>query len=394
MSTTSVNHADFQQKIQDIYNIHGKKQAIAKACGIVGAIVFWLFSFLVTYGALRYFDAQYLAEEQVFAEFTVLNDLCKPLMSAFQFGAQPWYIVLSICLAAIILVPFIINVLTAIIVSACYKKNMPAVPQDHPIGTLNALTGIAKDTTVSIKNSLEDRRLLITLLYLIPLGGLLVYGLFFAQPTADEMVMFAASLALCCSALYWVYRIPLNIFCALSKLLWKYDTKPADALISQLNSELSAAKKIEKEKAERKAAEEADALRKEGDELYKQATAGEEYDEALIKKAADMGSADACLYYGRQLMGQWGSGLLTREEKSACVKRAAKYLEFPAKKDTEAKFLWILARSQYENNTKSEWKAMLSDVRSIKASGELREEYEETCDILLKSLVGIIDRKL
>ena len=59
--------------------------------------------------------------------------------------------------------------------------------------------------------------------------------------------------------------------------------------------------------------------------------------------------------------------------------------------ETECTFLWLYSRLQYESNNKENWKLMLNDFRSIQKSGKLPEEYTETLEVAIKTVVNVID---
>lgn len=212
----------------------------------------------------------------------------------------------------------------------------------------------------------------------------------------------AVGFALVATALFWIYRLPLLAVEVLSGSLWAGGTKQASDVVKKMKGDLITEerlqreeKKQQKEAQERKIAaqkkQEAAAKRKAADAVYAQAIACEEYNEELIEKAANMGSPDACLHHGKKLVQKWSTEHLTKAEKTDLIKLAAAFLATSAPHSTEAEFLWIFARTQYESNSKEKWASMLQCVRKIKASGKLPEEYAETCELLLEALVEVID---
>lgn len=129
---------------------------------------------------------------------------------------------------------------------------------------------------------------------------------------------------------------------------------------------------------------------KEAAEIYAQAMAEETPDEKLISKAADMGDPNACLQVGKKLVADWSSGMYTSKEKEGILKRAVRYLE-NATGIVEGEFLWLFARANCEGHSASEWRKILSAMRSIYHGGNLPEEYEETCQATIQVLVETVD---
>lgn len=96
---------------------------------------------------------------------------------------------------------------------------------------------------------------------------------------------------------------------------------------------------------ERKKKEAEERNRKEGDELYRQATAKDNVDEGLIQRAADLGCRPACLYIGRWMMEEWRRpGVYTKKEEADIAEKAKRYFHIAFSKEdsmeaqTEARF--------------------------------------------------------
>ncbi len=138
----------------------------------------------------------------------------------------------------------------------------------------------------------------------------------------------------------------------------------------------------------------------EGQKMYEEAIASDPVNEELMKQAAKLGSVSACYYLGKNLLSEWLSDMYTTEEKERLAEDASKYFDVArqiatlAKLDikTECYFLWLFSRLQYESNTKSQWQEMLSGFREIQKSSELPEEYKETLEIAIKSVINNINR--
>ena len=137
-----------------------------------------------------------------------------------------------------------------------------------------------------------------------------------------------------------------------------------------------------------------------GEKMYEEAIATEPVNQELIKDAAKLGSVSACYYLGKSLLSEWASDMYTSEEKEKLAEDAAKYFDVTRQlaafgnldNKTECEFLWLFSRLQYESNGKTEWQEMLNAFRNIQKSGDLSEEYSETLELAIKTVVSIIDR--
>lgn len=137
-----------------------------------------------------------------------------------------------------------------------------------------------------------------------------------------------------------------------------------------------------------------------GEELFNEAISSDNPDENVIKNAAKLGSISACYYLGKKLLSDSLSDMYTSTEKEELASDAAKYFDVArqmatlAKLDvkTECEFLWLYSRLQYESNGETEWQEMLNNFRKIQQSGNLPEEYTETLEIAIKTVVSTIDK--
>ncbi len=168
-------------------------------------------------------------------------------------------------------------------------------------------------------------------------------------------------------------------------------------------------KKEEENERKQKEAEQQEEIKKQqekliedqlkGQKMYEEAIASDPVNEELMKQAAKLGSVSACYYLGKNLLSDWLSDMYTAEEKEQIAEDAAKYFDVArqmaalAKLDikTECEFLWLFSRLQYERNTKTAWKQMLQDFRSIQKSGKLSEEYTDTLNSAIKTVINTID---
>ncbi len=178
------------------------------------------------------------------------------------------------------------------------------------------------------------------------------------------------------------------------------------SLIKALSDYISSAEK--QIKAEEKAQQKLEEKRKQekvmqdmidGEKLYNEIIASDPVNEELMKEAAKLGSVSACYYLGKKLLLEWLSDMYTAEEKKQIAKDAANYFDAARliatmgnlDNKTECEFLWLYSRLQYESNTKGDWKEMLNAFRVIQKSGELNEEYSETLELAIKTVVSTID---
>lgn len=201
----------------------------------------------------------------------------------------------------------------------------------------------------------------------------------------------------------------LNI--AISSFMWKNRKKSeSEKLKKELNAEIYNLKKVQEQKNKEKKEKEkirqekqkAEKLLKDlidGENLYKEALASDPINEKKLKKAAELGYPRACYHLGKNLIADLDSDMYTSDEKEEIAERAANYFNVARQNselaeedlETECKFLWMFSRLQYESNNKEKWQQMLTDFRNIQKSGELPEEYTETLESAIKTVVTVID---
>lgn len=133
----------------------------------------------------------------------------------------------------------------------------------------------------------------------------------------------------------------------------------------------------------------------EAERLYKQATEGEEPDEALMEKAAELGHPTANLYMGKKLCGEASTGVYTGREKENMLADAVDYLDVAMEKGdektaTEAELWSISCRTMYESGTAAQWREKLERLRALKKKG-IPEECNEVYNTLAQSIVEVID---
>lgn len=159
------------------------------------------------------------------------------------------------------------------------------------------------------------------------------------------------------------------------------------------------AKKREREEIKRKIAKEKEKREKQvakeklerAEKIYAEAIAQEPNDYKKIKEAADLGHPKACSIIGLDLIEKWTSDLITKSEKDSIIRQARDYLEKAKNVSTDCEFLWLFCRVNIEKNSSSDWHKILNNLRGIKESGNLSEEYIDTCDRTIKSVVEAID---
>ena len=166
---------NYQTRVQKVYGKYMKKLKISKICGIIGPTVFLLISMAISYCGLLFYDRTAVLKEQALTKLDSVNEFFEPIMKLLQFGIKPWYIVLPICLTVILLIPFLVNVIIAIIINYVSKgKELPETT-GQPKAKLKRLIELAELSDRYIYNPFEDSRLIISLLYVLSLTGLFVY---------------------------------------------------------------------------------------------------------------------------------------------------------------------------------------------------------------------------
>ena len=294
-----------------------------------------------------------------------------------------------------------VYLLTILIVGAAYSGK----PSIEPVGSeAEQAAALSKRCeTAGQKITLEDKTeveycsdVVCVIIYVLAvLAGVLLEGV--NSITLILALMFAALV---------IYAIPLAIFRVLTNLLGKIlcRVRRDMTLKVQLDEyekfcirQEEQRKKDAAAEKERKEAERIEQLRIEGDKLYRQATAGGKADEALIEKAAQMGSRPACLYMGRKKMQEWSSGAYTREEKEDIAEEAKKYFEVARVEQateaekTEARFGYLTFQVLTESGKADKWKGVLAELRGIQRSGQLPKNYDDSCEWLIGVVIQLID---
>ena len=255
MSIAQECFASYLQQVQSVTGKRAKRQAVATVCGVIGSLAFLLVSLLLTYCGFVYLDSLYPAEEQVLSAFTTVNALCQPVLALFQFGVQPWYIVLILCIAAIILVPLALNILCTVLVLLLYKSKPLPEPEGNTATKLTKLLESAQEAGSDITNRLKKGRRPVSWFYILAMAAFFGYGLTTTEIPSGKLLPTVLGLAVCAVILYWIYRIPLNLLGILSKPLWHLNKSPAKNLAQQLQAELSAEYQRNREEDARKKAE-------------------------------------------------------------------------------------------------------------------------------------------
>ncbi|MBQ7485591.1 MAG: hypothetical protein IJT78_03075 [Oscillospiraceae bacterium] len=229
--------------------------------------------------------------------------------------------------------------------------------------------------------------------------------------------------------LYLMYLIPLTLMFIFSVVQYKRETKKKNACEqeeAELESKISARQKqvndLNKELTETKVQAEklyseeaakaqpsraqmeslaavgldtaATWLRKDdirrGDEIYEQECKKENPDLAAMKKAADLGSPRACLYYGEALT--FDGAERTVEEERALHDRAKPYFKTASdNKIPDGELYYIYSRYMSEMFTRDGFKGLLEEARAVKNKA-LSETAISRCDSLISAIIDAIDR--
>lgn len=196
-----------------------------------------------------------------------------------------------------------------------------------------------------------------------------------------------------------MYTIPYAVVLWLSGFLYRIrrETELEEALDTY--ARLSKEREEEEKRAEeeRRRQEEIEQDRLQGDELYRQAIAGGQIDEELVRQAAELGCRPACLYLGRQKMEAWAAGPYTKKEKAGIAEEAKRYFRTAALEEyfeqsrIEAQFGYLMFQVLTESGGASKWEEVLSQLREIQSSGMLPEQYRESCAMLIDSVIELAD---
>lgn len=193
-----------------------------------------------------------------------------------------------------------------------------------------------------------------------------------------------------------ILSIPMSIFSHLvykKRKIKEYSEIVRDKIISYENAEKAKKaeekkqKKLEKEKAKQKAEEEK--LEK-AKALYEKARDTE--NDELMEEAAELRHPEACLEMGKKHFYTLTTEALTNEERTELGKKVENYLEKALPLGVEPKFLLCGVRVYTDSHNKEEWEKLLAEIREIKKSGQLPENYSPLCDMLLTTVVETIDR--
>lgn len=318
------------------------------------------------------------------------------------------YIIYGI--VSIFIIPLLVAAITIIIGKFIKPTIKPLDESDHPIA-------LAHDLNESFGSGYYYYKvmwfvysiILILILTSLSLYGLIKYEAFFEQKQITEigpkilnagLVFLASGMVLSVtSILTFILKILLIPVYSDSSKYWKKYREEKQAC-KDFEKTLKSDKKMEDEA--RKAAQKAEAARIEKERLAKLAKEAEEKwnsvenpedDEALVKKLADEGSPSACKYLGKKMYNEFISNSYTKSEKKWMCKRITEYLSASALAgDVDCDFIILSVTVQTISADLEEWQSLLMKARVIKKSGKLSEEYQDSCDIILDTIIDCVNR--
>lgn len=405
---TKDNFAQAEKAVQRLESLKRKKQLAANLCTPLGNIFLMLCLALGTYGAMLLLGEP--AEQTAILKIDFLAKVWQWYVSVLP-ADLPAVVQILVAVAATVLVPFALNLIITILVSVLGPSGKAQATSGSMQKRADALLDRCQKANYKVSLPDFNAAKLTTALYAV---GCIVFFVYFVleagktDPAYKDTINETMFLGMVATAglLVLLMVILRKLLGALNKLLFSFSKE--NQLPGQIKQFRNECEKEEKERKEhfrklqeqeekkrekeaKKRREEQERKRKEeAKEIYAQAIAGETPDADLIQKAADMGDPNACLFVGKEILDEWASGLYTDEEKEELAKKAAGYLK-NATDTTEGKFLWIFSRINYESNKKPGWESILRQLREIRKSGDLPEQYEESCELAIKQVVRAVD---
>ena len=197
----------------------------------------------------------------------------------------------------------------------------------------------------------------------------------------------------------YILRILLTPVYSDSSKYWKNYREEIRACEEFEKTLISNKKKADKERAEAKKAEaqriekeRRAQLAQEAEEQWKSIENPEE-DEVLVKQLADEGSPSACAYIGKKMYADYTVNSYTNSERKWIFKQIKEYLSVSALAgDVDSDFLILSITVQTISTDADNWRDLLKKAREIKKSGKLSEEYAESCDVLIETIIDCVNR--
>ncbi len=96
-------------------------------------------------------------------------------------------------------------------------------------------------------------------------------------------------------------------------------------------------------------------------------------------------------------MEAWSTGSFTKEEKADIAEVAKNYFYTASLEEDfmeskiEAQFGYLMFQVLTESGSASKWQGVLSQLRDVRDSGLLPERFHETCTMLVRTVVDMID---
>lgn len=395
VSVDRKNLGEYARRISRI-ELRRKKLLSMRTCaGLTSGAAFFAAALSAAYGIAG------SIEMPVFSRLRFLGDAWKTLCAAFlPEGYSPQEAILFSILAAV-LIAAAVHLLTALAVGLACSETSP-VPME---GSESQQAAALCKRCAAAGTRLPDRKssvcILISLFYalILLLPTLLDRNEMTAALAETGLVKLIASVSFMIALLALIYGVPYAVFLWVSGLFYRVRRKSQweDALDAYAKQCKIQEEEQARAEAERKSREEAEQNRREGDALYRRAIANQTVDEELMWQAAELGSRPACLYLGRQMMEAWSTGSFTKEEKADIAEVAKNYFHTASLEEDfkesriEAQFGYLMFQVLTESGSAAKWQGVLSQLREVRDSGLLPERFHETCIMLVRTVVDLID---
>lgn len=307
-------------------------------------------------------------------------------------------------------IPLIVAIITMIIGRFITPTVKPLDENEAPITLANRLNESFGSGYYYYRVSWCVYSLIIIILFAaFSVHGMIKYGDFFERKEITEVglkVLYSALLFVLLGMMLsvtliftYILRILLTPVYSDSSKYWKNYREAIRACEEFEKTLISNKKKADKERAEAKKAEaqriekeRRAQLAQEAEEQWKSIENPEE-DETLVKQLADEGSPSACAYIGKKMYADYTENSYTNSEKKWILKQIKEYLSVSALTgDVDSDFLILTITVQTISTDADNWRDLLGKAREIKKSGKLSEEYAESCDVLIETIIDCVNR--
>ena len=313
----------------------------------------------------------------------------------------------AVCLYAI---PLIVAIITMIIGRFVPPTIQPLDENEDPITLANRLNESFGSGYYYYRVTWCVYSLIVIILFAaFSVHGMIKYDAFFERKEITEVglkILYCALLFVLMGMMLsvtliftYILRLLLTPVYSDSLKYWKNYREEIRACAEFEKTLISNKQKADKKRAEAKKAEDERIererrakLAQEAEEQWKTIEDPEE-DETLVKKLADEGSPSACAFIGKKMYADYTENSYTNSEKKWILKQIKEYLSVSALAgDVDSDFLILTITVQTISTDADNWRDLLGKARKIKKSGELSEEYNESCDALIESIIDCVNR--